>query len=203
MSGQLFIISAPSGGGKTSLIEALTRKDEKLNVSVSHTTRLARPGESDGVDYFYIGETEFQKLVNQNAFVEHATVFNHHYGTSWDSLRSILAQGKDAILEIDWQGARLIRTQMACVSIFILPPTRETLLSRLMSRAQDSQEVITSRMNLAVKEMQHYTEYDYVVINDDFQTALDEIHAVITASRLQTVLQTARHPQLIASLIAS
>lgn len=202
MSGQLFIVSAPSGGGKTSLVEALLAQDPALKASVSHTTRTPRSGEIAGQDYFFVSPAEFDALVQEDAFLEHATVFGHHYGTSWKGVESILEAGKDAILEIDWQGARLIRAKMNCVSLFILPPTREILLNRLTQRAQDSMEVIEKRMQQAAEEMRHYPEYDFVIINDDFDKALSDLKAIVQSSRLKTAQQRERYKNLITSLLA-
>lgn len=202
MSGQLFIVSAPSGGGKTSLVDALLAQDPVLKASVSHTTRAPRSGEAHGQDYFFVSPAEFDTLVKENAFLEHASVFGHHYGTSWKGVQSILEAGKDAILEIDWQGARSIRAKMDCVSLFILPPTREILLDRLTQRAQDSLDVIEKRMQQAAEEMRHYPEYDFVVINDDFDKALSDLKAIIQASRLKTIQQSERYKTLISTLLA-
>lgn len=201
MSGQLFIVSAPSGGGKTSLVDALLAADDKLSASVSHTTRAARTGEVHGKDYYFVTPAEFEQLVEDNAFLEHATVFGHQYGTSWQSIKAIIASGNDAILEIDWQGARLIRSQMACSSLFILPPARAVLLDRLTQRAQDSEAVIEKRMQQAAEEMLHYDEYDFVIINDNFEHALLDLKAVIQACRLKTAQQAERHQSLIKSLL--
>ncbi|MFO1259350.1 MAG: guanylate kinase [Gammaproteobacteria bacterium] len=201
MSGQLFIVSAPSGGGKTSLVEALLAEDPILKASISHTTRAPRSGETEGQDYFFVTPAEFDALVQANAFLEHAKVFDHHYGTSWKGVQSILEAGKDAILEIDWQGARLIRAKLDCVSLFILPPTKEILLNRLTQRAQDSVNVIEKRMQLAAEEMKHYPEYDFVIINDDFEKALSDLKAIIQASRLKTAQQRERYKALIDTLL--
>ena len=201
MSGQLFIISAPSGGGKTSLVAALVSQDANLQVSISHTTRRPRPGEVNEKNYYFIDVDSFKSMAENQAFLEHAEVFDHYYGTSWKSVENIIASGKDAILEIDWQGAQLIKQQMECVTLFIIPPSKQSLAQRLKSRGQDSDTTITQRMNKAATEMQHYPEYDYLIINDEFNDALEDIKSVIRASRLKTAQQRLVHTALINELI--
>ncbi|MEK7206618.1 MAG: guanylate kinase [Pseudomonadota bacterium] len=179
-SGKLFILSAPSGAGKSSLAKALIEILPDLGVSVSHTTRAPRPGEQNGVHYFFVSRSEFDAMVAAGRFLEHATVFGNSYGTSRAVIESLLKQGKSVILDIDWQGARSIKAQMPqALSIFILPPSRAALEERLRHRQQDSDEVIARRMREAVSEMSHYREFDWVVVNDDFAAALADLKAII------------------------
>ena len=183
--GKLYIISAPSGAGKTSLIKKLVPITDKLMVSVSHTTRAQRPSEVDGIDYFFTSEEQFKTLIEQQAFLEYAQVFDNYYGTSQKSVEDSLKQGNDVILEIDWQGAEQIRYILSdAISIFILPPSTEVLRERLQGRGQDSKAVIDRRMQDAVTEMSHYAEYNYLVVNDDFNHALTELKSIILANRL-------------------
>jgi len=178
--GRLFIISAPSGAGKTSLVKALLEANPNLLVSISYTTRPMRPGERDGVDYHFVDNKTFENLIKAGDFLEYARVFDHYYGTSRSHVRGQLSKGLDVILEIDWQGAQLVRRAMEeNVSIFILPPSRIALEHRLRSRKQDSNKVIARRLQEAVTEISHYDEFDYVVVNDDFSTTLDELQAII------------------------
>jgi guanylate kinase len=180
MPGTLLILSAPSGAGKTSLAKALVQQVPDTMISVSHTTRAPRPGERDGVDYFFVTREDFEAMAAAGRFLEHARVFDNYYGTSRDAVERWLAEGKNVILDIDWQGARHIREQMPrAVSVFILPPSREVLESRLRGRGQDSDEVIARRMRDAVSEMRHYDEFDVVVENDDFDAALADLRAVL------------------------
>lgn len=182
-SGTLFIISAPSGAGKTTLVQALLESVPNLYVSISHTTRGRRPYEKDGVDYHFVDERTFAGMVENNEFLEHARVFDHNYGTSGEMVEKQLSLGKNIILEIEWQGARQIRELVSnVVSIFILPPSCQALESRLGGRG-DGDEAITRRMRDAGVEISHYGEYAYLVINDDFTTALDELKTIINASR--------------------
>ena len=176
----LFIISAPSGCGKTSLVEALIKKTKNLCVSISHTTRSPRPDEVNGINYYFVSINEFEEMIKNNAFVEHAKVFDNHYGSSTKLIREKLDEGVDVILEIDWQGARQVKENMPnSVSIFILPPSNEALLARLKHRAQDNDETINKRMSDAQNQMQHFNEFDYLVINDDFNSALNNINLII------------------------
>jgi len=176
----LFIIAAPSGCGKTSLVEALIKKTKNLCVSVSHTTRPPRPDEANGINYYFISIDEFKEMVKQNAFVEHAMVFDNHYGSSSQLIKEKLDEGVDVILEIDWQGARQVKNNMPnSTSIFILPPSKEALLERLQQRAQDNDETIKKRMSDAQNQMQHFNEFDYLVINDDFNSALNDLNLII------------------------
>lgn len=177
----LYIFSAPSGAGKSSLATALVDSSSDIVVSVSHTTRKARPGEKEGVHYHFISEDDFKAKIDAGDFLEHAKVFDHYYGTSLSAVESRLNEGKNVILDIDWQGARAIRKQIKnSVSIFILPPSRIELEKRLKGRDQDSEETINRRMRDAISEMSHYSEFDYVVVNDDFEAALDDLRAIIT-----------------------
>ena len=204
-TGTLYIISAPSGAGKSSLLRALLETmGGSLALSVSHTTRSPRPGEVNGKDYHFIDVATFRAMVDGHAFFEHAQVFDNFYGTSKQGVTEQLQAGLDVILEIDWQGARLIRELMpAAVSIFILPPSREALQQRLQDRGQDDEAVIAHRMRAAVSEMSHYDEYHYLVINDVFQTALDELKAILFSHRLRLPAQQRRYAGLLAALLAS
>ena len=176
----LFIIAAPSGCGKTSLVEALIKKTKNLYVSVSHTTRPPRPDETNGINYYFTSVDEFKEMVKQNAFVEHAMVFDNHYGSSTKLIREKLDEGIDVILEIDWQGARQVKEHMPnSVSIFILPPSREALLGRLQQRAQDDEITIKKRMSDAQNQMRHFNEFDYLVINDEFSKALNDLNLIM------------------------
>lgn len=203
VKGSLYVISAPSGAGKTSLVKALLESSRGITVSVSHTTRAPRPGEEDGVDYHFVYKEEFESLVDQGAFLEHARVFDNYYGTASSSVEEKLNQGLDVILEIDWQGARQVRKRFPdCIGIFILPPSREALEERLRGRGQDSDEIIARRMRDAQSEASHYGEYHYLVINDDFETALADLRSIFTAGRLQLDRQKPRHQALIDALLA-
>ena len=176
----LFIIAAPSGCGKTSLVEALIKNAKNLCVSVSHPTRPPRPDEVNGINYYFVSINEFKEMIKNNAFVEHATVFDNYYGSSTKLIREKLDEGVDVILEIDWQGARQVKENMPnSVSIFILPPSKEALLGRLQQRAQDNDATINKRMSDAKNQMQHFNEFDYLIINDDFNSALNDLNLII------------------------
>lgn len=185
--GTLFIVSAPSGAGKSSLIDALLKRfnlDDKLRLSVSHTTRAPRSGEIDHVSYHFITNEEFEKLIERNAFYEYAHVFDHYYGTSREIVEQWLNEGKDVLLDIDWQGARQIRLQTPdAKGIFIVPPSLEELNRRLVTRATDAPEVIEKRMSKAISEISHYNEYDYVIVNDDFDESLLNMRSIILSNR--------------------
>ena len=197
-TGTLFTVSAPSGAGKTSLVSALTERSKDLQVSVSHTTRPMRPGEVDGVNYHFIAESEFLAMLERAEFLEHARVFGNLYGTSQIWVEKQLELGIDVILEIDWQGAQQIKQAIpAGQSIFILPPSRATLEQRLTTRGQDDSEIIARRMSEAVEEMSHYTQSDYLIVNNDFDLALSELQAVVTSQRLRTVSQVQTQAQLL------
>jgi len=199
--GTLFILSAPSGAGKTSLLKALREQDGELQVSISHTTRAMRPGEADGVHYHFIDHEGFLHMVESGEFLEHAEVFGNFYGTAEAAVRAQLEQG-DLVLEIDWQGARQVRQRFPeAVSIFILPPDPESLRERLDARGQDSEEIIQGRMREAVDEMSHYAEFDYLVINDIFDAALAELDCIVRSQRLQLQQQAVRHEQRITRLL--
>jgi guanylate kinase len=201
--GTLFIVSAPSGAGKTSLVKALRVQCPGLAVSVSHTTRAQRPGEEHGRDYYFVSREEFLRMVEAGEFLEHARVFDNFYGTAHRTVEATLTLGEDVILEIDWQGARQIRELIAgCQSIFVLPPSQADLEARLSGRGQDDPATIERRMADAISEMSHYGEYDYLVINDVFEAALAELTAIITANRLKTRRQSATHAALISALLA-
>ncbi len=196
--GTLYVISAPSGAGKTSLVKAVLAADPAVGLSVSHTTRPPRPGEVDGRDYHFVDRDSFLAMTNRGEFLEWAEVFDNHYGTAKKSVDALLGQGRDVILEIDWQGARQVRAQFPeTQTLFILPPSRQALHERLTGRGQDSDSVIERRMRDAVAEMIHYAEFDYLVINSHFETARDEILALFVANRLKM----ARAGQLNAGLI--
>jgi guanylate kinase len=201
--GTLYIISAPSGAGKTSLIKSLLEATNGIVVSISHTTRAKRPGEEDGKDYYYVDVPTFTNMVSQGAFLEHAQVFDHHYGTSETAVLDQLASGQDVILEIDWQGAEQVRIRISgTVSIFILPPSRVALRERLTERGQDDDTVINRRMHDAVTEMSHYDEFDYLVVNDVFETALKDLETIITSQRLHIHSQKQNLQTLIKELLA-
>jgi guanylate kinase len=202
-TGTLYIISAPSGAGKTSLVKALIDARPQIRVSVSHTTRAMRPGETDGVNYHFVDRAEFVRMIEHGDFLEQAEVFGNLYGTSQSHLQQTLDAGHDLILEIDWQGAQQVRRLMPNArSVFILPPTQQALRQRLTNRGQDSDEIIEARMREAVSEMSHYVEYDYVVVNDDFATALDDLKAIFRANRLSQTHQQQEHGELFKQLLA-
>jgi len=204
-SGTLYIISAPSGAGKSSLLRTLLETmGGDLALSVSHTTRRSRPGEVDGTDYHFVDGVAFEGMVGRGEFLEHAQVFDNRYGTSRQSVADQLATGVDVILEIDWQGARLVRELLPeAVGIFILPPSREALQQRLQDRGQDDDEVIARRMRDAVSEMSHYDEYDYLVINDVFLEALDELALIMRSGQLRLAPQRRCHAALLDDLLVS
>ena len=205
----LFIIAAPSGCGKTTLVDALLKKSEDLYLSVTHTTRKPRVGEIDGVNYHFISKTDFQIMINSAEFVEHAEVFGNLYGSSREKIEENLNKNIDVILEIDWQGARQVKKNMPkAIGIFILPPSKESLLKRLKGRAQDDDETINSRMSDAENQMKHYNEFDYLVINDDFDEALSNLKTIIDhpnedfiKSELALEKQVIRHKYLLKELI--
>jgi guanylate kinase len=201
-TGTLYVFSAPSGAGKTTLVKALLEHTDKIGVSVSHTTRAPRKGEMNGKDYNFVNQDGFKALIEQNAFLEHAQVFDNYYGTSQIWVEQELDAGRDVILEIDWQGAQQIRQQMSdMISVFILPPSREELLKRLTGRGTDTQDIIDRRMQDAVGEMSHYGEFDYLIINDDFNVALQELRAVVLARRQRTAAQSQKQQQLLENLL--
>jgi guanylate kinase len=201
--GTLYIVSAPSGAGKTSLVKALLESTEGVTVSVSHTTRAMRPGEQDGRDYHFVDVDQFQQMVAAGAFLEHAQVFDNFYGTSRESVLAQLAQGLDVILEIDWQGARQVREAIPeALSVFILPPSRDALEQRLRGRGQDDDTVIARRMRDAQSEAARYDEYDYLIVNDQFDTALAQLQSLVLSRRLRLDAQRARHARLLSELLS-
>ena len=206
MSGTLFIISAPSGAGKTSLIDSLLNSVNDILVSVSYTTRPKRIGEQEGEDYYFVSPESFQKMVGQSAFLEHAKVFGNAYGTSEPWVKEKLKNNQDVILEIDWQGAQQVRKilgqSLQLTSIFILPPSKKALLERLQNRAQDNDEVITKRMAQATADMAHYVEYDYIVINDDFNQALQDLQSIVFSGRLHQMRQSQEKTSLLKELLS-
>lgn len=204
MKGQLYIISAPSGAGKTSLVTALLRSESDLGLSVSHTTRPQRPGENDGIHYHFTEKSDFEAMIAQDEFLEYADVFGNYYGTSHAAIEDVLDTGHDLILEIDWQGAQQVRAKHEHVrSIFILPPSRAALLQRLKGRGSDSEEVIARRSAEAMEEMSHHVDADYLVINDDFETALLDLQAIIRAERLTHSRQSCKHQTQIDALFTN
>jgi guanylate kinase len=203
-TGNLYIVAAPSGGGKTSLVRHLIETLDSIEVSVSHTTRAMRPGEKNGIDYFFVSEEEFINMIDNNAFVEHARVFNHLYGTSIAQIAERLVQGIDVVLDIDWQGAEQIRHSFPdAVSVFIIPPSLDELKSRLMNRRQDRDEVISERMKKAQDELSHYSEFDYLIVNDNFEHAASELEVIIIANRLRMERQVNKQAKLLSFLLSS
>ena len=202
MTAQLYILSAPSGAGKTSMVREACSRIDVLTVSVSHTTRPKRPKDRDGVDYHFVEKPTFLEMIAEADFLEHAEVFGNYYGTSHKAITETLNAGKDVLLEIDWQGADQVRrlTPEAC-SIFIMPPSRETLENRLRGRASDSEEVIERRIAEAVSDMQHYSNYDYLIINDDFEQAVSELCAIIIAKRVEVRRQTELRSEMLSALL--
>ncbi len=202
MIGTLYIVAAPSGAGKTSLVKALVEQLDELEVSVSYTTRPPRPGEKDGINYHFIDREGFQRMVAAGEFLEHAEVFGNFYGTAKANIFERLRAGIDVILEIDWQGARQVREAFPeTVGIFILPPSREVLEQRLRDRGQDSEETIARRMRDATEEMSHYREFDYLVVNDRFERSLEELRAIVVARRLRLEAQELKLRELLQDLV--
>lgn len=200
--GQLLIVSAPSGAGKTSLIKALMEQDQRVEVSVSYTTRPQRPGEVEGVNYFFVSAETFHKMREAGAFFESAEVFGHFYGTSLTQLEARLSDGADVILEIDWQGAQQVRKLLPDSAwLFILPPSLEALKSRLQARGQDAEDTIDLRMRAARDEMSHWDEADYLIINDQFDVALEALQALVRSLRLRTGQQQSALQDLIEDLL--
>lgn len=199
---RLYVVAAPSGGGKTSLIAALLERDPQVRLSVSHTTRKPRPGEIDGVHYHFVDESEFERLVSQSAFLEHARVFDHRYGTGRRAVEQQLEQGHDVILDIDWQGARQVRASFpSSRSIFIIPPSLEALQQRLTKRGQDDEAVIRRRMRDARAEISHWDEFDYLIVNDDFDQALDELHRIVRQDEAPRAQASGRTREILADLL--
>jgi len=201
-TGQVFIVAAPSGGGKTSLVQHLVTTLGQVEVSVSHTTRDRRPGEEEGKHYFFVSEPQFLSMVQNGSFIEHATVYGSYYGTSVLQIESRLSRGIDVVLDIDWQGAQQIRRRfLQAVSIFILPPSFEVLRQRLVDRQRDCLDTVQKRMEKAKSEIQHYNEFDYLIINDDFSRSADTICSIVSAERSKMVIQARRHHALLSFLM--
>jgi len=210
VQGNLFILSAPSGAGKSSLISALLSTENKhkihrkMQVSVSHTTRAPRPGEVNGEHYHFVSVEQFKQLISDNAFYEYAQVFDNFYGTSEATIDQQLAKGIDVFLDIDWQGAQQVRTRKPDVTtIFIAPPSRHELEQRLRNRGQDSDKIIAARMAQAQSECSHYKEFDYIIINDNFNQALAELNAIVTTKTLEINQQIEKHSSLFIDLLAN
>ncbi len=203
MSGNLFIVSAPSGAGKSSLVKALLERDAAIRLSISYTTRAPRPGEADGVHYHFVSREQFQERLERGEFLESAEVYGNYYGTSQPWIEAEMAAGRDILLEIDWQGAAQVRKLMpAAVSIFILPPSIEELRRRLEGRGTDSAEVIAKRMAAAREDISHALEFDYLVVNDVFEEALADLLAIARARRLVMAAQAVRQTGLLQGLLA-
>jgi guanylate kinase len=201
--GKLYIISAPSGAGKTSLVRQLIAELDSLTVSISHTTRPMRPGEEHGRDYYFVPVAEFQAMLERQAFLEHAQVFDNFYGTARQTVEENLSQGLDVILEIDWQGAQQIKKLLPdSLSIFILPPSTDILQQRLRNRGQDDEQIIARRMRDAVAEISHYDEFDYLVVNDVFEQALVELKSILVANRLTRQRQQHHLEPLLKALLS-
>ncbi|PYF78952.1 MULTISPECIES: guanylate kinase [Marinomonas] len=201
--GNLFILSAPSGAGKSTLYKALLSQDTNVRISISHTTREARKGEEHGREYYFTDVEDFLDMIAEDAFFEHAQVFDNYYGTSKNSVFSMLEQGLDVILEIDWQGARQVRQLYPeAIGVFILPPSLQALEERLRGRGTDSDDVIQRRMSKAINEMSHYDEYDFTIVNDDFDTALSQLQSIFTAMRSKTTVMREKHGNLINDLLS-
>ena len=202
MRGTLFIVAAPSGAGKSSLVNAVLEREPGIALSISFTSRGARPGERHAQHYHFIGKAEFEAMVAAGDFFEHALVHGDYKGTARQSVEPQLAAGQDVLLEIDWQGARQVRLRVPdALSVFILPPSREALDTRMRSRGQDSEAVIAQRLAAAREEMSHYGEFDFLIVNDDFDTAVGEIQSIFLASRLRRPVQADRHAALIETLL--
>ncbi|MFP3029170.1 MAG: guanylate kinase [Arsenophonus sp.] len=202
--GRLYIVSAPSGAGKSSLIQALLKTQPLYDtqVSISHTSRAIRPGEKNGEDYYFISENKFQQMIEDNDFLEYACVFGNYYGTSRTLIKKIINNGIDIFLDIDWQGAQQIRQKIPSArTIFIFPPSKNELLRRLLGRGQDSEETINQRMAEAVSEIKHHNEYDYIIVNDNFNTALGDLQSIIRSDRLSLERQIQRNNTLINKLL--
>ena len=198
----IFIISAPSGCGKTSLIKALIQSIKQINISISHTTRAPRPNEVDGKNYFFINKQQFNTLKNDNQFVEYAKVFDNYYGSTKQVVENLLKQNKDIIFEIDWQGTQQIKKKFpSAISIFILPPSNSILKQRLIDRKQDYMNIIEKRMQKAHDEIQHYKEYDYLLINNNFNTTVKELSCIVKCAHLAIKQQTNKHKNLIKKLL--
>lgn len=202
--GNLFVVAAPSGGGKTSMVRAVAQRLASLEISISHTTRPIRPTEKANVDYFFVSEAEFMAMAAKDAFIEYAKVFDYYYGTSIEQIKNRLEAGIDVLLDIDWQGAQQIKQLFpAAIGVFVLPPSLEELKRRLEARKRDNAEIIDKRMAQAIDEMRHYNAFDYVIVNDVFDRACDELCAVITSNRLTLERQSIKVGDLISNLLFS
>jgi len=203
LEGTLFVVAAPSGAGKSTLVNALLEREPAISLSISHTTRPPRPGEQYGRHYYFVERAEFEREIADGIFLEHAEVHGNLYGTSRTTVSGLLCQGRDVLLEIDWQGARQIRrSKPDCVSVFILPPSRVELERRLRGRASDSAEVIERRLHNSREEIAHAHEFDYIIVNDSFDEALGDLQSIVHAVRQRSQLQWRRHETLIAELLA-
>lgn len=198
----LYVVAAPSGGGKTSLIAALLERDPRTRLSVSHTTRPARPGETDGLHYWFVSEQEFLDRAEQGLFLEHARVFDHRYGTGREAIERQLASGHDVILDIDWQGARQVRDSFpSCVTVFIVPPSIAALRQRLTGRGQDDAQTIDRRMRDARSEISHWDEFDHVIVNDDFDLALEDLQSIVRQGRPKREARASEIAEILAELL--
>lgn len=203
MRGTLYIVAAPSGAGKSSLVNAVLSRETGIALSISFTSRKARPGERHAQHYHFIGKEDFEAMIDKGDFFEHALVHGDYKGTAKQSVEPQLAAGKDVLLEIDWQGARQVREKLPdVISIFILPPSKEALETRMRNRGQDSEQVITQRLANAREEMSHYSEFDYVIVNEHFDAAVSELRAIFQAQRLKQDAQQQRYATLIGHLLA-
>jgi guanylate kinase len=201
--GKLFVIAAPSGAGKTSLVRALMERRPALRFSISYTTRTQRPNEREGHDYFFVDKPEFERMVAAGEFLEHARVFDNYYGTSCAQVEQLLDRGQDVLLEIDWQGAQQIRRALPeCRTIFVLPPSRAALEQRLRGRGTDSDEVIARRLRDSIADLSHWNEFDYIVVNDDFGRATEELDAIVTGQGEHLRRERAELQSLVARLLA-
>jgi len=201
--GTLFIVAAPSGAGKSSLVNTVLAREPGISLSISFTSRAPRPGERHAQHYHFVDRAEFERMVDAGDFFEHALVHGDYKGTARQSVEPQLAAGKDVLLEIDWQGARQVREKMPdCISVFILPPSRDALQTRMRNRGQDSEETIALRLAAAREEMSHYDEFDYVIVNEHFDAAAAELRSIFVAHRLRRAVQAERHAGLIRDLLA-
>lgn len=203
MSGNLYVVAAPSGAGKTTLVKRLLQNERDVRLSISYTTRLPRTGEENGREYHFVDVESFRRMIEQGDFLEWAEVHGNYYGTSKTWISNQMAEGSDVLLEIDWQGAQQVRTQFPeAIGVFVLPPSQEELERRLTGRGTDSREIIDRRLAAARTEMRHVGEFDYVIINDDLERALDDLRAILRASRLRLKAQRSRHAALLDRLIS-
>ncbi len=203
MRGNLFIVAAPSGAGKSSLVNAVLELEPQIRLSISFTSRAARPGERHAEHYHFVAKAEFEAMVQAGEFFEHAVVHGDYKGTARQSVEPQLAAGQDVLLEIDWQGARQVRAKIPeAITVFILPPSREALDERMRKRGQDSEEVIQQRLSAAREEMSHLHDFDYLIVNQDFHLAVQELRSIFIASRLRRAQQLQRHADLVAGLLA-